>query len=51
MIKEDLHCIGTESDISMCNYQGWNPNTCTNSHTVGIECSKYVCLFCLFDGS
>ncbi|XP_076105846.1 scavenger receptor cysteine-rich type 1 protein M160-like [Mytilus galloprovincialis] len=39
IIKDDLHCSGTESDISMCSYQGWNPSTCTNNHTVGVKCS------------
>ncbi|XP_063448442.1 scavenger receptor cysteine-rich domain superfamily protein-like [Mytilus trossulus] len=45
LIKDDLHCSGTESDISMCSYKGWNPSTCTNNHTVGVKCNIPVRLY------
>lgn len=39
ILMDKLSCVGTETDISYCNFGGWENTNCTHNHDVGVSCS------------
>ena len=35
---DDVHCLGTEANITECEYTGWNNSNCRHSEDAGVVC-------------
>ncbi|CAC5384294.1 DMBT1 [Mytilus coruscus] len=38
ILMDKLSCVGTETDISYCNFGGWKNTNCTHNHDVVVNC-------------
>ena len=37
---DNVHCVGSEKNLSHCSHQGWGNHNCDHSQDAGVECSS-----------
>ncbi|KAK3096265.1 hypothetical protein FSP39_025096 [Pinctada imbricata] len=40
ILMDDVNCLGTETDIALCNFPSWGKNNCQHSEDAGVRCQK-----------
>ena len=50
---DDVHCTGSEENITSCTHNGWGSHDCSHPEDAGVECSSagdtfFICIFPTF---
>ena len=40
VLMDNMRCAGTETDIALCNFNGWGKSSCGHDDDVGVSCGK-----------
>lgn len=43
VLMDDLKCLGTETDIANCRFNGWGVSDCTYQESISISCGECFC--------
>lgn len=45
---DDVQCVGSESSIDQCRFDGWGHHDCSHSEDVGVACGMLFLVVCCF---